>query len=439
MKEMKVIRRRKRRKPGRYNSGYSYSRPYSYGYGANCGGSSRQRNGKSPLLIAVTFCAVILVFGVCTLCFKFLQSKPYSYSPTEVAATEPCVIENGQSTSLIIKVGEVHILSVPVSDKEMDKLEFISSDPEIVTIDSGGRIDALKEGQATVTAQGKDFSGTCTVTVDKADKQKTPSEYTTAYIANLDIVEKNKKDGSQNLYSVKINRRTNTVTVYTYDENGNYVVPVRAMVCSCGEMTQENITPVGEYSVYFKNYWHALFGDVYGKYVTGFSGHYLFHSVPYMQTESYTLKADEFNKLGTNASQGCVRLMISDVKWIYDNLDMYSEVIVIDESAKADPLGTPPTVKVDTSIGWDPTDPHKDNPYNKKLPVISGVQDITVKKNSDFDPKVTAVDSCSQDITDRIEVIGNVITSKKGTYKVTYKVTDVLGKTASQTVTVIVE
>ena len=430
---MKVIRRRRRRGgsyPISYNGRYSY--PYS-------GNNSQRRNNRTALLIAMTFCAVVLVFGVCTLCFRFLENKPQNYLPTTLLATEPCVIENGQSTSLIIKAGEVHVFTVPVDDKAMEKVEFLSSDPEVVSVDSGGRIDALKEGQATVTAQSKDFSGTCTVTVEKAEKETTPSEYTTAYVANLDIVENNKKDGSQNLYSVKINRRTNTVTVYTYDENGDYVVPVRAMVCSCGEMTQENITPVGEYSVYFKNYWHALFGDVYGKYVTGFSGHYLFHSVPYTNTESYTLKADEFNKLGTNASQGCVRLMISDAKWVYDNLDMYTEVIVIDDDSKADPLGTPPTVKVDTSVGWDPTDPHEDNPYNSKLPVISGAQDVTIEKNSDFDSKVTAVDSCSQDITDKIQIIGNVITSKKGTYKVTYRVTDDLGKKAEKSVTVTVE
>ena len=131
--------------------------------------------------------------------------------------------------------------------------------------------------------------------------------------------------------------------------------------------------------------------------------------------------------------------MISDAKWVYDNLDMYTEVIVIDDDSKADPLGTPPTVKVDTSIGWDPTDPHKNNPYNSKLPVISGAQDVTIEQNSDFDSKVTAVDSCSQDITDKIQVIGNVITSKKGTYKVTYRVTDDLGKKAEKSVTVTVE
>ncbi len=437
---MKVIRRRRRRS-GRYNVSYgnSYGSVYSARYDFGCQNRDNSNRGKTVLLIAMTLCAVVLVSTVCLLCFRFLENKKPSYLPTDAVATEPCVIENGQSTSLIIKVGEVHVLTVPVSDKEMDKVEFISSDPQVVTIDSGGRIDALKEGQATVTAQSKDFSGTCTITVDGVYEEKKPSEYTTAYVANLDIVENNKKDGSRNLYSAKINRRTNTVTVYTYDENGDYVVPVRAMVCSCGEFTDENITPTGEYSVYFKNYWHALFGDVYGKYVTGFSGHYLFHSVPYKQTESYTLKVDEFNKLGTNASQGCVRMMVADVKWIYENLDMYSEVEVIDAGAKADPLGTPPTVKVDASIGWDPTDPHKNNPYNEKFPVISGAKDVTIKKNSDFLSKVTAVDSCSQDISDRVEVIGNVITSKKGTYKVTYKVTDVLGKTASQTITVTVE
>lgn len=424
MKEMKVIRKRRRRRANsysRYNGSYS-----SY---------SRTKK-RTPLLIAMMFCAVVLVLGVCTLCFKFLAQRPVSVDETP---TEPCVIENGQNTSLIINSGDIHILTVSVDEKDIEMISFESSDESVIAVDSGGRIDALKEGEAVVTALGGDFSGQCTVTVKKADAETKLSEYTTAIVANLDIVEKNKEDNSQNLYSIKVNRRTNVVTVYTYDNNGDYVVPVRAMVCSCGEMTQENITPTGNYSVYFKNYWHALFGDVYGKYVTGFSGHYLFHSVPYEQTESYTLEEEEFNKLGTNASQGCVRLMVADAKWIYDNVDMSTEVIVIDADEKEDSLGKPVTVKIDNSASWDPTDPHKKNPFNDALPVIKGAQDVTIEKNSDYDAKVTAVDSCSQDITEKIEVISNVITSKVGTYKVTYRVTDDLGKTAEKTITVTVK
>lgn len=413
---MKVIRKRRRRSVSRYN----------------------QKRSRVPLIIAMTFCAMVLVLGVCTLCFKFLSNSEKA-PVINIAPSEPCVIENGENTSLIISTGEIHILTVPLEDEELDKVSFNSSDESVVTVDSGGRIDALKEGKAVITALGKDFSGQCTVTVKKAQEETTPKEYTTAYTANPDIVEKNKDDASKNLYSVTVNRRTNTVTVYTYDENGDYVVPVRAMVSSCGEPNEENITPTGTYSVYFKEYWHALYGDVYGKYVTGFSGPYLFHSVPYLQTESYTLKPTEFNKLGENASQGCVRLMIADAKWIYDNLDMSTEVIVIDADSKKDPLGTPPTIKVDDSIGWDPTDPHNKNVYNDRYPVISGAKDITVEKGSDFDMKVTAVDTCSNDITDKITVFSNVITSKVGEYKVTYSVTDDLGKNTQVTVTVTVK
>ena len=434
MKEIKVIRKRK---IGRVTS---FERQHS---------SRRQMTTRVPrynskhslglLPTTILICSVLIVISVCAVCLRFI-SISQSYKSREVSAVvEPCVIENGENTNLNIEAGDIHILTVPIKSRNVETVQFESSDESILTVDSGGRIDALKEGQAVITANGKDFSGTCTVTIQKSSKASQPAEYTTAYTANLDILEKNKEDGSKNPYSVTINRRTNTVTVYTYDDKGDYVVPVRAMVCSCGEMTDENITPTGEYSVYFKNYWHALFGDVYGKYVTGFSGHYLFHSVPYTKTESYTLKTDEFNKLGTNASQGCVRLMIADAKWIYDNLDMFTEVKVIDASGKQDPLGTPPTIKTDTSVSWDPTDPHKKNPYKDKFPVISGAKDITIKKGDKFSMNVTAVDSCSNDISDSIEVMGNVITSKEGTYKVTYSVTDLIGKTAETTITVTVE
>ncbi len=384
----------------------------------------------------MVLCAVVLVGGVCAICFKYLASN----GEENVQQTfEPCVIENEQTTTLIMTANQTRILTVAIDEDELDTLEFVSDNEDVLTVDSGGRVDAVKEGIATVTASSRDFSGACTITVEKAPKVKEKTKFTTAYIANLDIIEENKKDNSQSLYSVIVNRRTNTVTVYTYDENGDYVIPVRAMVCSCGEFTDENITPVGDYYVYLKSRWQALFGDVYGQYITGFSGHYLFHSVPYLSTSENTLKTEEFNKLGINASQGCVRLLVADAKWIYDNIDIYTSVKVIDEDKESDPLGTPPTIKVDTSIKWDPTDPHRKNPYREKAPQIIGAEDVTIKKDTDFDSKVTAVDTCSNDITDKMTVTGNVVTSKAGKYLVTYSVTDDLGKTAEKTITVTVK
>ena len=47
-------------------------------------------------------------------------------------------------------------------------------------------------------------------------------------------------------YEIKVNRKMNTVTVYTQDEAGNYTVPYKAMICSTGRLG--HATPLGSYS-----------------------------------------------------------------------------------------------------------------------------------------------------------------------------------------------
>lgn len=423
MKEFKVMRNRRHR------------RSYSY-YSTHWTTAKRTVDIKRILLIALAVViSLVTVFSVYTLCTVDLFS-----SVDSDADVVPCVIENEQVARLTIKNGDMRIISVDVDEDQFDNVEFSSDNTDVLTVDAGGRIDAKSEGEATVTAQCRDFFGQCVVTVNKSQKQSS-DEYTSAIVANTEILDKNKKDGSKNPYKIQVNRNTNTVTVFTYDERGKYTVPVRAMICSCGEMTPENITPTGTYSVYLKSRWHALFSDVYGQYITGFSGHYLFHSVPYTDTSENTLKTDEFNKLGTNASQGCVRMLVSDAKWIYDNCDYETEVEVIDKKESADPLSRPEVIKLDGSIRWDPTDPAKKNPYKDMSPVIKGAKKQTVNKGETFDmlKGITAIDSCGNDITDTIEVIGNVVTTKEGKYKVTYKVTDTIGKEAEKTIVITVK
>lgn len=416
MKEMKVIRKRRRR----------VSR-------------AAQKRRRIILLSVMVLCAVCVVGVTGILCIGYLSGNKDAdmTEPTQA----PCVIENGQVSAFEIEVGDTGILTVSADDAVRDSLSFSCDNTDVLIVDSGGRIDAKKEGSATVSVVGNGYSGGCNVTVKKASKSITLSGYTTAITANSDIVSKNIPDKSKILYSIKVNRSTNTVTVYTYDDKGDFVVPVRAMVCSCGKFDKDNITPVGDYSVYFKDRWHALFGDVYGQYVTGFSGHYLFHSVPYKNTVVNTLETAEFNKLGTNASQGCVRLMAADAKWIYDNCDMDTPVSVVDEPKENDPLGTPPTIKIASTSNWDPTDPDTRNPYRKKSPEISGAESLVIKVGSKYDPKkgIKATDTCGNDITDKLTVIENVITTKPGKYYVTYKVEDDMHVSARKTISVTVE
>lgn len=66
-------------------------------------------------------------------------------------------------------------------------------------------------------------------------------------------------------YYIRINRKQNCVTIYTRDEEGEYTVPYKAMVCSTGLY---NATPRGTYQISTKYLWRELYGGVYGQYAT---------------------------------------------------------------------------------------------------------------------------------------------------------------------------
>lgn len=343
------------------------------------------------------------------------------------AAEEPeltCILKNARTAEIALAQGELCMLTLP-PDVDVHEVAFRSSDSAVVRVDAAGRADAMAAGSATVTATAPGFEAMCDFTVSEAAPARKPGELTTAYKANLDILAENKKNGTDDLYSITVNRRTNTVTVYTYDAQGAYTVPVRAMIASCGSGGQD-ITITGDFSLYFKEAWHPLYGDVYGMYVSGFEGPYLFHSVPYKTRSHSDLETDEFNKLGQNASQGCVRMMASDVRWIYQNCALNTPVHVIDANASADPLGTPPAVHIPEDVKWDPTDLREGNPYLDRMPEISGAEDVVLHSGDRFGPLdgVTAADICGNDITDRITLSGEVITDKAGTYYLTYEVKD---------------
>ena len=129
-------------------------------------------------------------------------------------------------------------------------------------------------------------------------------------------------------YFLAVNRDANTVTVYTADENGQYTKPYMAMVCSGG-----TDTPTGYWNTPVNYDWRLLAGPCYGQYATRINGPYLFHSVPYYTQHKDDLEYDEFNKLGTTASLGCIRLAVVDVRWIYTNCPIGTPVAIYDDAA----------------------------------------------------------------------------------------------------------
>lgn len=165
-------------------------------------------------------------------------------------------------------------------------------------------------------------------------------------------------------YYIRINRRQNCITVYTVDEGGEYTIPHRAMLCSTGLY---NATPTGTFQISNKYLWRELYGGVYGQYATRIYRGILFHSVPYYRKDKSTLSADKYNKLGQQASMGCVRLTVEDAKWIVENCPEGTTVEIYDDDDPG-PLGKPEASKIDLDDprkGWDPTDPDADNPWRE--------------------------------------------------------------------------
>ncbi len=166
-------------------------------------------------------------------------------------------------------------------------------------------------------------------------------------------------------YLVAVNRIRNVVTVYGKGASGNYDTPVRSFICSVG-----SATPDGYFKTQERYRWHALWEDSFGQYATRITGHILFHSVPYEVNEDpSSLEYEEYNKLGTSASLGCVRMTVEDCKWIYENCPEGFVCVIFDDDLSNGPLGKPKAQEIDDSDvekrGWDPTDPDPNNPWLK--------------------------------------------------------------------------
>lgn len=155
-------------------------------------------------------------------------------------------------------------------------------------------------------------------------------------------------------YQIKVNRTACCVTVYAKDgKTGKYNIPVVAFVCSPGEET-----PIGTFKIKDKLRWHELMGPCWGQWCEHLTEDVLFHSVFYNEkNNNRTLDVAAYNKLGTVASHGCIRLTAGDAKWIYDNCKVGTKVTIYNNSKDPGPFDKPKAQKLKAGHTWDPTDP----------------------------------------------------------------------------------
>lgn len=235
------------------------------------------------------------------------------------------------------------------------------------------------------------------------DLEQETDEIETKEEDNKDTKKTNNKNNNKNSsipYYIKVNYGAQVVTIYKQDEDGDYTIPYKAMVCSTGVATPTS----GVYSIPARWEWLGLQGDVYGHYSTQIKGNILFHSVPYLtRGDKSSLEYWEYDKLGTYASAGCIRLTVADAKWIFYNCAKGTKVEFY-SSSNSGPLGKPSAKKIssypDYLRNWDPTDPDLSNPWHTYK------NEDNKKENNDNE---NTKNNTNQNETTNTNVISNVV------------------------------
>ena len=216
------------------------------------------------------------------------------------------------------------------------------------------RVEQSSDIQENVINEEVEENNIIKVVVDEEDSNQN----------NQTFIEQGNSQNQENTskYYIKINNEMNVVTVYKKDKVGEYTIPIKAMICSIGEATPTS----GVYKLTIRFPWRGLQGNVYGQYAVRITGNILFHSVPYTDKRKDALEWWEYDKLGTAASLGCIRLKVEDAKWIYENCESGTPVEFYYDSDPG-PLGKPTAMKIsgysDELRNWDPTDPDPENPW----------------------------------------------------------------------------
>lgn len=144
------------------------------------------------------------VFAKCSVTVQIPETKPEPTKPVEPKPTEPEVVKVSGITlnpdiSLEIKEGSSYTIKATVapSNATNNSVKWVSSSPDVATVDDNGNVTALKAGSTTITCTAVDGSGvsaSCPVTVKAKDivdpGDTTDPLYSCDYEADFDIYTK---------------------------------------------------------------------------------------------------------------------------------------------------------------------------------------------------------------------------------------------------------
>ncbi len=158
-------------KGGRFSKGNVRKRNNGREYPEN-----EKHSGAKIGLIVVLIALILIVIAIATYVVITLVGSNQENSPTDPTPTQtvtnPCVaIVLPEKEILLENVGDTQLLNVRKSPlNSTDEFVFESSDPEVVTVDEQGMLEAIGEGTAVITITCGDVQVECQVTVGKAEE-----------------------------------------------------------------------------------------------------------------------------------------------------------------------------------------------------------------------------------------------------------------------------
>jgi len=122
---------------------------------------------------------------------------------------------------------------------------------------------------------------------------------------------------------IEVNKAMQMVTVYGTNDVG-YTKPMKYFLCRTGNPTA--LTPNGTfyarpltYAAAGNPWYYFKLHDCWILYCTQLFGDICFHSVTFNTYGVQSLSQSAYNNLGHPASHGCIRLMVEDAKFIWEN------------------------------------------------------------------------------------------------------------------------
>lgn len=133
--------------------------------------------------------------------------------------------------------------------------------------------------------------------------------------------------GNWTKYKLEVDIANQRVYAYELNEDGQYE-KIHDFICSTGV---GNLTPTGIFSETTEplDRWHFFYNyNCWAQYAWRITGPYYFHSVIYSQRDEDTVRMSSVYNLGSKASHGCVRLEVPAAKWIYENCEAGTIVVI---------------------------------------------------------------------------------------------------------------